>query len=60
MPDDAVWVMGDNRTNSLDSRAHMGDEHQGTIPVENIVGEVESILLPFSRIGGVDSLPIQG
>lgn len=60
VPDDAVWVMGDNRTNSLDSRAHMGDEHQGTIPVENIVGEVETILLPFSRIGGVDSLPIQG
>lgn len=59
IPDDSVWVMGDNRTNSLDSRAHMGDEHQGTIPIDNVVGRVEAIVLPFDRIGGVDSHPNQ-
>lgn len=60
VPDGNIWVMGDNRTNSLDSRGHMGDELQGTIPVDNVVGRVEAIVLPFARIGGVDSVPNQG
>ena len=59
IPDGSLWMMGDNRTNSFDSRGHIGDQYQGTIPVENVVGRVESIVLPFNRIGGVDSLPIQ-
>ncbi|MBC2681777.1 signal peptidase I [Corynebacterium anserum] len=60
VPDGNLWLMGDNRTNSLDSRGHMGDENQGTIPVANVVGRVESIVLPFSRIGSVDSVDNQG
>lgn len=59
IPDHHLWMMGDNRTNSLDSRGHMGDELQGTISVDNVVGKVEAIVLPFDRIGGVDSMPIQ-
>lgn len=59
VPDGNIWVMGDNRTNSLDSRGHMGDELQGTIPVDNVVGRVEAIVLPFNRIGTVDSVDNQ-
>ena len=47
--------MGDNRGNSADSRFHMGDEHQGTVPAENIIGKVQAIILPFDRIGTVSS-----
>ena len=47
--------MGDNRGNSADSRFHMGDEFQGTVPEENIIGKVRAIILPFSRIGTVPS-----
>lgn len=60
VPEGNYFVMGDNRTNSADSRYHLGDEFQGTIPRENIRGKVQFILFPFNRIGGVDSIDIQG
>lgn len=59
VPEDHLWMMGDNRTNSLDSRYHMADEHQGAIPVDTVVGKVRGIILPFSRFGGVDAPDIQ-
>lgn len=60
VPEDNLFVMGDNRTNSADSRAHSFDEHQGTIPLENVRGKVAFVFFPFSRIGGVDDPEIQG
>ena len=59
VPDGNVFVMGDNRTNSADSRYHLGDELQGTIPVDNIDGKVRFIIYPFNRIGGVSSHQLQ-
>lgn len=59
VPADHYFMMGDNRTNSQDSRYHLGDESQGTIPRENIQGKVQAIILPIGRIGGVDDPDIQ-
>lgn len=59
VPDGNYFMMGDNRTNSMDSRFHMGDQHQGTIPEENIRGKVQAIVLPFSRIGSIENPDIQ-
>ncbi|RSZ62044.1 signal peptidase I [Corynebacterium hylobatis] len=59
VPEDNYFMMGDNRTNSADSRAHIGDEFQGSIPEENIRGKVQFIIFPFNRIGGVDDPAIQ-
>ncbi|MDN6132377.1 MAG: S26 family signal peptidase, partial [Corynebacterium casei] len=42
-------VMGDNRTNSLDSRYHMGDMLQGTIPTSNVKGRVRAVFFPEFR-----------
>lgn len=53
VPEDSVWVMGDNRTNSVDSRAHLGDELQGTVPLDNVRGKVRFIMFPLGRAGGV-------
>ena len=53
VPEGNYWVMGDNRGNSADSRFHMGDEFQGTVPDENVIGKVRAIILPFDRIGTV-------
>ncbi|QNQ90471.1 signal peptidase I [Corynebacterium poyangense] len=58
VPADHYFMMGDNRTNSKDSRYHLGDEFQGTIPRENIRGKVQAIVFPFSRIGAVESRDI--
>lgn len=61
VPEGNVWVMGDNRLNSQDSRYHVEDQYQGTVPVSDIRGKVRFIIYPFSRIGGVGSFnPQQG
>ncbi len=60
VPEDHYWMMGDNRTDSADSRYHIGDELQGTVPRDNIIGKARWKVLPFSRIGGVSDHDPQG
>jgi signal peptidase I len=55
VPADHVWLMGDNRSNSADSRAHMGDPGGGTVPVKNIVGRAFVLLWPADRITLLDN-----
>ena len=49
---DAMFVMGDNRANSRDSRYHL-DRDLGTVPVSNVVGRVMAVLWPLTRIASV-------
>ncbi len=49
IPEGYVFVMGDNREGSLDSRS----TEIGMIPVENIIGKAEWRVYPFTSIGSV-------
>ena len=46
---DHLWVMGDNRSNSADSRVHLGDPGGGQVPVEDVVGKVFSVVWPLGH-----------
>lgn len=53
VPDDSVWVLGDNRNNSEDSR------YFGQVPRRNIRGLAFARIWPLSRISGFAN-PVAG
>ncbi|KHL15820.1 signal peptidase I [Mumia flava] len=59
VPEGRVWLMGDNRNNSQDSRAHMGEPGGGFVPVDDVLGKAWVIVWPWDRTGsaGSDSEP---
>lgn len=60
VPEGRLWVMGDNRAGSADSRSHVDDGDMGTIPVDNVIGKASVIVWPVSRLDWLDSPDIQG
>ncbi|SHE93365.1 signal peptidase I [Streptoalloteichus hindustanus] len=53
VPAGHLWMMGDNRNFSADSRAHVDDDAQGTVPVDNVIGKARVIVLPPTRWQGI-------
>ena len=49
VPDDRLWVMGDNRQFSRDSRWHQDLPGEGTIAVDSLVGRAVVVFWPWSR-----------
>jgi len=44
-----LWVMGDNRGDSADSRAHLGDPGGGQVPVDDVVGRAVAVVWPVGH-----------
>lgn len=49
VPDDSLWVMGDNRYDSADSRYNQDKPGNGFVPIENVVGRAVVISWPIAH-----------
>jgi signal peptidase I len=54
VPEGRLWVMGDHRDDSRDSRDHLGEPGGGTVPVGKVIGRAEWIVWPLSRRRSLD------
>lgn len=55
VPDGSLWVLGDNRDHSRDSRYNVDQPSHGFVPVDNVVGRAFWITWPFARFGPIDT-----
>jgi signal peptidase I len=53
VPEGRLWVMGDHRASSADSRAHLGDPGGGTVPEDKVIGRAFSVVWPPRSMTGL-------
>ena len=50
VPKSSIWVMGDHRGASEDSRFHQDDPRKGMVPISRVVGRAVAVVWPFNHI----------
>ncbi|MFD1721822.1 signal peptidase I [Amnibacterium endophyticum] len=57
VPAGELWVMGDNRYNSEDSRYHPTSKHKGFVPLDDVVGRAFVVSWPVSHWSWLSNYP---
>jgi len=58
VPKNTLWVMGDNRYDSADSRYHQNDPGRGFVPMSDVVGRAVLITWPVDRWTSLSDYPL--
>ncbi len=51
VPEGKIWVMGDHRGSSADSRYHQDDVNNGFVPISKVTGQVFATIWPIKSVG---------
>ncbi|MFB7372959.1 signal peptidase I [Streptomyces sp. NPDC056222] len=50
VPQDSLFLLGDERHNSLDSRVHLEEAGQGSVPRSAVTGRVDAVVWPMNGV----------
>lgn len=53
-----LWVMGDHRSASADSRYHQEDINKGMVPLSRVTGRVFAVIWPFKNLTYIPQIDV--